>query len=170
MQNIEIFNNQKFLIELKKHFFWRLKQTCMEFVRSLPGTRPGCTLGPREQVNQNTAYIDGSASTCSKSHWFSLFTARRHHSISPAIIQPFLPNFTLKLHEIEIQMWFKQFFMHFQSTDYHKIRRILCDRTTAVRLATVHLLNNSLLKQTLIFLETKDPTVIRLETLIKMNK
>lgn len=35
----------------------------MEFVRSLPGLRKGCALvGPREQQNQNTAYIDGGQS------------------------------------------------------------------------------------------------------------
>ncbi|KAK7084497.1 hypothetical protein SK128_008778 [Halocaridina rubra] len=33
-------------------------QTCMEFVRSAPAAR--CTLGPREQTNQLTAYMDGT--------------------------------------------------------------------------------------------------------------
>jgi peroxidase len=34
---------------------------CLEFVRNFPASRPGCSSGPREQVNMNTAYIDGSA-------------------------------------------------------------------------------------------------------------
>ncbi|OWA53437.1 Peroxidasin-like protein [Hypsibius exemplaris] len=42
-------------------FYARFGQKCMEFIRSLPGVRPGCRLGHREQLNQNTAYIDGSA-------------------------------------------------------------------------------------------------------------
>ncbi|XP_064121849.1 peroxidase-like isoform X1 [Macrobrachium nipponense] len=35
-------------------------RTCMRFVRSLIASK-GCQLGPREQLNQITAYIDGSA-------------------------------------------------------------------------------------------------------------
>lgn len=41
-------------------FFGRLNEQCMEFVRSMPAERPDCSLGPREQVNQITAFIDGS--------------------------------------------------------------------------------------------------------------
>ncbi|OQV25520.1 Chorion peroxidase [Hypsibius exemplaris] len=38
-----------------------LSQTCIEFIRSLPGSGLGCNDTTREQVNQNTAFIDGSA-------------------------------------------------------------------------------------------------------------
>ncbi|XP_068234436.1 myeloperoxidase-like [Palaemon carinicauda] len=40
--------------------FSRHNRTCMRFVRSLIASK-GCTFGPREQLNQITAYIDGSA-------------------------------------------------------------------------------------------------------------
>ncbi|XP_064466102.1 uncharacterized protein LOC135377535 [Ornithodoros turicata] len=35
-------------------------QTCLEYARSCPALRTGCTLGPREQVNQVTSFLDGS--------------------------------------------------------------------------------------------------------------
>jgi len=40
--------------------FGKFGQRCMEFVRSMPAPRAGCTFGPREQVNQITAWQDGS--------------------------------------------------------------------------------------------------------------
>uniref|UniRef100_T1KSA2 Uncharacterized protein n=1 Tax=Tetranychus urticae TaxID=32264 RepID=T1KSA2_TETUR len=41
--------------------FIEMKQTCIDYVRSCPGIRLGCSLGPREQVNQVTSFLDGSA-------------------------------------------------------------------------------------------------------------
>ena len=41
-------------------FYSRFNQSCMEFVRSSPAPRPDCTLGPRDQINQITSYLDAS--------------------------------------------------------------------------------------------------------------
>lgn len=40
-------------------FYSREGKTCMSFVRSAAAVRPGCEFGPREQLNQLSAYIDG---------------------------------------------------------------------------------------------------------------
>ena len=34
---------------------------CQEYVRSSIGLKPGCVLGPREQMNFATAFLDGSS-------------------------------------------------------------------------------------------------------------
>lgn len=41
-------------------FFGKLGQRCMEFTRSIPAPRRDCVPGFREQLNENTAYIDAS--------------------------------------------------------------------------------------------------------------
>ncbi|KAF2367819.1 hypothetical protein FHG87_001411 [Trinorchestia longiramus] len=41
-------------------FYSRFGQRCMNFVRSMPAMRRGCTFGPREQMNQITSFIDAS--------------------------------------------------------------------------------------------------------------
>ncbi|XP_076048302.1 peroxidasin homolog [Oratosquilla oratoria] len=41
-------------------FYSKWNHTCMEFLRSSPAPRPGCALGPRDQINQVTSYIDAS--------------------------------------------------------------------------------------------------------------
>lgn len=37
------------------------RERCQEFVRSGGAVRTGCSLGPREQLNQATSFLDGSA-------------------------------------------------------------------------------------------------------------
>ncbi|XP_063854179.1 chorion peroxidase-like [Scylla paramamosain] len=46
-------------IDVNDPFYSAYGITCLEFVRSLPASR--CFFAPREQINQLTAYIDGSA-------------------------------------------------------------------------------------------------------------
>ncbi|KAF2361584.1 hypothetical protein FHG87_007666 [Trinorchestia longiramus] len=41
-------------------FYSKFGQECMEFTRSMPAIRKECKFGPREQMNQITAYIDSS--------------------------------------------------------------------------------------------------------------
>ncbi|CAL4065298.1 unnamed protein product, partial [Meganyctiphanes norvegica] len=41
-------------------FFSKWNHTCMEFVRSSPAPRADCALGPRDQINQVTSFIDAS--------------------------------------------------------------------------------------------------------------
>ena len=47
-------------IPTNDNFYSKFNATCMEFVRSSPGPRPDCSLGPRDQINQITSYLDAS--------------------------------------------------------------------------------------------------------------
>jgi len=42
-------------------FYSRYGIQCLEFVRSSPTSHVGCSLGPRDQINQVTSFIDASA-------------------------------------------------------------------------------------------------------------
>lgn len=41
-------------------FFNKYNVTCLNFVRSSPSPLEDCALGPRDQINQITSYIDAS--------------------------------------------------------------------------------------------------------------
>ena len=47
-------------IPVEDDFFKGYSQSCMEFMRSSPCPLVDCALGPREQINQITSYIDAS--------------------------------------------------------------------------------------------------------------
>ncbi|CAN7992911.1 unnamed protein product, partial [Ixodes hexagonus] len=47
-------------LDANDHFYSEFNIRCIEFVRSVPAPRPQCTFGPREQLNQLTAYMDAS--------------------------------------------------------------------------------------------------------------
>ncbi|XP_068231382.1 peroxidase-like [Palaemon carinicauda] len=44
----------------KDPFYSLFRQNCINLVRSLPGIRYGCKLGPRSQINSVTSYMDGN--------------------------------------------------------------------------------------------------------------
>ncbi|XP_055337618.1 peroxidase-like [Paramacrobiotus metropolitanus] len=76
-------------------FYSQFGQTCMEFVRSLPGIRPGCRLGPREQINQLSAFIDGSQIYGTKDstvNTIRLFSGGQLKSVTPF---PNSPHYTV---------------------------------------------------------------------------
>ena len=47
-------------IPAKDPVFKDKEDDCMEYVRTCPALKMGCTLGPREQINQVSSFIDGS--------------------------------------------------------------------------------------------------------------
>ncbi|CAG2114532.1 unnamed protein product, partial [Medioppia subpectinata] len=47
-------------VAINDPFYEKFGQKCMNFIRSAPAIRPDCQMGPREQLNQLTAYLDAS--------------------------------------------------------------------------------------------------------------
>jgi len=75
-------------------FYSRYNRTCMEFVRSSPAPRPDCALGPRDQVNQVTSYLDSSSiygSTAQEQHDLRLMFRGKLKYTDLHIRKPLLP-------------------------------------------------------------------------------
>lgn len=47
-------------VGLDDPFYGRHQTRCLNFIRNAPSPRPNCDLGPKEQLNQLTHYLDGS--------------------------------------------------------------------------------------------------------------
>jgi len=72
-------------------FYGALGQRCMEFVRSMPAMQPDCSFGPREQMNQITAYIDASnvyGSSAAEERRLRSGQGGRLHSTADALLPP----------------------------------------------------------------------------------
>jgi len=75
-------------------FYSAYNVTCMEFVRSAPTPRHDCSLGPRDQLNQITSYIDASniyGSTAEEQHSLRLMKKGKLKYTDLHIRKPLLP-------------------------------------------------------------------------------
>ena len=75
-------------------FYSRFRTTCMNFVRNANAPRPDCNLGPREQLNQLTHYLDGSMVYGSDNHHARDLRAFRNGLLKFSIVNKleFLPQ------------------------------------------------------------------------------
>jgi len=81
-------------IPIDDRFYSRYNKTCMEFVRSSPAPRPDCALGPRDQINQITSYLDASniyGSTAEEQHELRLMAKGKLKYTNLHIRKPLLP-------------------------------------------------------------------------------
>ena len=66
----------------------------MDFVRSSPAPRPDCALGPRDQINQITSYLDASGiygSTAEQQHELRILVKGKLKYTDLHIRKPLLP-------------------------------------------------------------------------------
>lgn len=81
-------------IPVDDRFYSRYNKTCMEFVRSSPAPRLDCALGPRDQINQITSYLDASniyGSTAEDQHDLRLMEKGKLKYTDLHIRKPLLP-------------------------------------------------------------------------------
>ena len=75
-------------------FYSEHQVTCMDFVRSSPAPRRDCALGPRDQINQITSFLDGSniyGSNAEEQHELRLMTRGKLKYTDLHIRKPLLP-------------------------------------------------------------------------------
>ncbi|XP_023335820.1 chorion peroxidase [Eurytemora carolleeae] len=85
---------QPIMIPADDSFYSKFNVSCMEFVRSSPGPRRDCSLGPRDQINQITSYIDASnvyGSTPDDQHSLRLLKKGKLKYTDLHIRKPLLP-------------------------------------------------------------------------------
>ncbi|XP_022693145.1 uncharacterized protein LOC111262832 isoform X1 [Varroa jacobsoni] len=57
---LELFHPECFPVRVPEGDPTYPHKACLHYIRSTPAVRTGCTLGPREQINQATSFIDAS--------------------------------------------------------------------------------------------------------------
>jgi len=83
---IQIYNDDR--------FYTKYNVTCIDFIRSSPAPRQNCALGPRDQVNQITSYLDGSnlyGSSAGEQHRLRLLSKGKLRYTDLHIRKPLLP-------------------------------------------------------------------------------
>ncbi|XP_064479971.1 peroxidasin homolog [Ornithodoros turicata] len=81
-------------VSWKDPFYRKFMMTCMDFARSAPAAKEACALGPRDHINQVTAFIDASTvygSSPEEAQLLRLFSKGRLREMELPGFKPLLP-------------------------------------------------------------------------------